>query len=205
VKGFILLPNAYGYHQINRIIYTVVPEFSEMSFWAKTPEEAINELSSSKNGLDEEEAGSRLGKYGLNDIPIRKAKSASSLLFAQVKDLLVITLIIASFVSYLIGGESEALIIAAIVLVNIFLGFFQEYKSEKSLQNLIKYIRYRAKVIRKGKPAEIDTRNIVPGDIVLLETGDRVPADLRLIETNELDIDESIVTGESYPAHKTRY
>jgi len=174
-----------------------------MGYWTKASEEVIREFSSSETGLNEKEADLRLVKCGLNDIPVRKEKSALSLLLSQVKDLLVITLIIASVVSYFTGGESEALIISAIVLVNIFVGFFQEYKSEKSLQKLIKYIRYRAKVLRNGKLTEIDTRNIVPGDIVLLETGDRVPADLRLIETDELDIDESIVTGESYPVHKS--
>ena len=173
-----------------------------MGYWAKAPEEVIKEFSSSETGLDEKEAGLRLAKYGLNDIPVRKQRSTLSLLFSQVKDLLVITLIIASVVSYFTGGESEALIIAAIVLANIFVGLIQEYKSEKSLQQLIKYIRYRAKVLRNRKLEEIDTRHIVPGDIVLLETGDRVPADLRLIETDELDIDESIVTGESYPVNK---
>jgi len=174
-----------------------------MEYWAKTSEEIIAEFSSSKTGLDEREANIRLGKYGLNDIPVRKEKPALSLLFSQLKDLLLITLVIASIISYFTGGISEAVIIIAIVLINILVGFVQEYKSEKSLQKLIQYIRYRAKVLRNGKLVEVDTRKIVPGDIVLLETGDRVPADLRLIETDELDIDESIVTGESYPAHKT--
>jgi len=174
-----------------------------MSYWAKTSEETIQELASSKTGLDEKEASTRLEKYGLNDIPVRKEKSALSLLYSQAKDLLILALIIASVISYFTGGVSETAIILAIVVVNIFVGFFQEYKSEKSLRGLIKYIRYRAKVLRDGKRIEVDTRNIVPGDIVLLETGDRIPADLRLIEADELDIDESIITGESFPAHKS--
>ena len=173
-----------------------------MAYWTKTSEETIREFSSSENGLDEKEAGERLTKYGLNDIPVRSKKSALSLLFSQIKDLLIIALIIASVISLLTGGLVEAVAILAIVIINISVGFIQEYKSEKSLQKLIKYIRYRAKVLRNGELIEVDTRHIVPGDIVLLETGDRVPADLRLIETDELDIDESIVTGESYPAHK---
>ena len=179
------------------------PDIVGMGYWAKAPEEVIKELSSSERGLSEEEASARLAGQGLNDIPVRKEKTALSLLLSQVKDLLVVTLIIASVLSSFTGGKSEALIIAAIVLTNVLVGFFQEYKSEKSLQQLIKYIRYRAKVLRNGKLAEIDTRYIVPGDIVLLETGDRVPADLRLIEADELDIDESIVTGEAYPVHKS--
>ncbi len=157
-----------------------------MAYWAKTSEETIKEFSSSENGLDEKEAGERLKKYGLNDIPIRKKKSALSLLFSQIKDLLIITLIIASLISLFTGGTNEAAAILAIVIINISVGFIQEYKSEKSLQKLIKYIKYEAKVLRNGEVTEIETRYIVPGDIVLLETGDRVPADLRLIEADEL-------------------
>jgi len=173
-----------------------------MTYWAKTSEEAIREFSSSENGLDDREVDERLVKYGLNDIPVRKKKSAISLLISQMKDVLIIALIIASAISLFTGGENEAVAILVIVVINISLGFIQEYKSEKSLQTLIKYITYQAKVLRNGEEKEVDTRYIVPGDIVFLETGDRVPADLRLIETDELEIDESIVTGESYPAHK---
>ena len=173
-----------------------------MAYWAKTPEETAKDLASSENGLDEKEADTRLSKYGPNDIPVRSKKSVLSLLVSQIKDVLIIALIVASAISAFTGGLNEAVAILAIVIINISVGFFQEYKSEKSLQKLIKYIRYQAKVLRNGEPTEVDARYIVPGDIVLLETGDRVPADLRLIETDELDIDESLVTGESYPAHK---
>jgi Mg2+-importing ATPase len=173
-----------------------------MAYWAKKSDELIREFSTSENGLDEKEVGERLAKYGLNDIPVRKKKSALSLLISQMKDVLIIALIIASVISLFTGGVSEAVAILVIVVINISLGFIQEYKSEKSLQKLIKYITYRTKVLRKGEVREVDAKYIVPGDIVFLETGDRVPADLRLIETDELEIDESIVTGESYPVHK---
>lgn len=174
-----------------------------MTYWAKTSEETIKEFSSSENGLDDKEVEGRLAKYGLNDIPVRKKKSATSLFISQMKDVLIIALTIAAAISLFTGGIDEAVAILAIVAINIILGFIQEFKSEKSLQALIKYITYRTKVLRKGEEKEVDTRYIVPGDIVFLETGDRVPADLRLIETDELEIDESIVTGESYPSHKT--
>lgn len=173
-----------------------------MAYWSKTPDEVIRELSSSKSGLSEVEVHERLKVYGINDIPKRKEKPALSLLVSQMKDLLVIALIVASVISYLTGGLSETIIILAIVTINILVGFAQEYKSEKALQKLSKFIRYRAKVLRNGV-IEVDTREIVPGDIVLLETGDRIPADIRLIDTDELEIDESIVTGESYPVQKS--
>jgi Mg2+-importing ATPase len=173
-----------------------------MTYWAKTSDETIKEFSSSDKGLDDKEIDSRLAKYGLNDIPVRTKKSAVGLLISQMKDVLIIALTIAAAISLFTGGVDEAVAILVIVAINILLGFVQEYKSEKSLQALIKYITYQTKVLRKGEEKEVDTRYIVPGDIVFLETGDRVPADLRLLETDELEIDESIVTGESFPSHK---
>ena len=174
-----------------------------MGYWSKTPEDILAEFKSSRNGLGEKEANERLKQYGLNDIPKRKERSTSSLLLSQMKDLLVVTLVIASAVSFFTGGETEAIVILAIVAVNILIGFAQEYKSENALRKLAVLLRYRVKVLRDNEIVEVDTRNIVPGDIVLLETGDRIPADLRLIETDELEIDESVVTGESYPVHKS--
>lgn len=174
-----------------------------MEYWAKTSEEVVKALDSSEKGLDDNETYKRLEEYGLNDIPKRQEKSALSLFISQIKDPLIIALVAASFISYFTGGIKESIIIIAIVLVNSLVGFMQEFKSEKTLQKLCKYITYRAKVVRNGELTEVDTRKIVPGDVVVLETGDRVPADLRLIEAEELEADESLVTGEAFPVHKT--
>ena len=174
-----------------------------MSFWSKSPEEIFRELNSSEKGLGDKEIDARLKQYGYNDIPKRKEKKALSLLVSQLKDLLVIALIVASVVSFLTGGEIEGITIFVIVFINVLVGFVQEHKSEKALQRLAVLIKYRVRVLRDNKLLEVDTRNIVPGDSILLETGDRIPADLRLIETDELEIDESIVTGESYPVRKS--
>ncbi len=171
-------------------------------YWLKTSDETIKLLFSSRDGLTEEEAAKRLKKYGLNDIPKRKEKSAIFLFLSQFKNPLILALIAASLISIFTGGFYEAIIIVTIIFLNCSVGFFQEYKSEKDLQKLCKYIKYTAKVLRDGKVTEVDTRKIVPGDIVCLETGDRVPADLRLIEAEELEIDESIITGESFPSSK---
>jgi len=174
-----------------------------MSYWSKSLEETLNNLNSSKNGLSEREAKDRLKKYGLNDVPKRKEKTALKILYDQATDLLAIVLIIASIISYFTGGETEALIILAIISVNILVGFVQEYKSENSLRKLASLISYRAKVLRDNEIVEVDTRYLVPGDVVLLETGDRIPADLRIFEADDLEIDESIVTGESFPVRKS--
>lgn len=174
-----------------------------MGYWSKSLEEIFREFNSSKNGLSSEKVEARLRQYGFNDIPKRRKKTALSLLVSQLKDLLVIALIIASIVSFFTGGEIEGITILAIVVINVLAGFVQEHKSEKALQKLAVLIKYRVRVLRDNKLLEADTRNIVPGDLILLETGDRIPADLRLIETDELEIDESIVTGESYPVNKS--
>ena len=174
-----------------------------MGYWSKSVEEVFREFNSSKNGLSDKDVDAKLRQYGLNDIPQRRAKTVLSLLVSQLKDLLVIVLIVASIVSFFTGGEIEAITILAIVIINVPVGFAQEYKSEKALQKLAVLIKYRAKVCRDNRFLEVDTLNIVPGDLILLETGDRIPADLRLIETDELEIDESVVTGESFPVHKS--
>jgi len=173
-----------------------------MSYWSKSAEEIFRELNSSKNGLSDKEIDARLKQYGFNDIPRRREKTVLNLLVSQLKDLLVIALIVASIVSFFTGGEIEGITILSIVIINVLVGFVQEYKSEKALQKLAVLIKYRVKVFRDNRLLEVDTQNIVPGDLVFLETGDRIPADLRLIDTDELEIDESIVTGESYPVHK---
>ena len=173
-----------------------------MEYWSKTSEEIIKYFSSSEEGLSEEEAKKRLKTYGLNDIPKRMEKSALNLFFSQFKDPLILILLVAAIIAYITESVTESIIIICILLVDSLLGFFQEYKAEVSLRKLCKYIRYWAKVLREGNLLEVDTRYLVPGDVVLIETGDRIPADLRLIETDELEIDESLVTGEAYPVAK---
>jgi Mg2+-importing ATPase len=174
-----------------------------MAYWSRDRDQVFEEFNSSKNGLSDKEVESRLSQYGLNDIPKRRQRTALHLFVSQLQDLLVIALIIAAAVSFLTGGEIEGIIIAAIVAVNILVGFMQEYKSEKALQKLAVLINYRVRVVREKRILEIDTRHLVPGDIVLLETGDRIPADLRLVEADQLEIDESVVTGESFPVQKS--
>jgi magnesium-transporting ATPase (P-type) len=99
-----------------------------MTYWAKTSDETIREFSSSENGLDDKQVSERLAKHGLNDIPVRKKKSALSLLISQMKDVLIIALTIASAISLFTGGVEEAVAILAIVVINISLGFIQEYQ-----------------------------------------------------------------------------
>jgi Mg2+-importing ATPase len=161
------------------------------------------QLGSSPSGLSQAEAKLRLERFGLNEIPAKDRRTALSIILSQFKSPLILILIAASILAgVFLGDSTEAEIIVAIVLVSTILGFYQEYKSEKALAELRRYISFKAKVLRDGKKTAIDVKQLVPGDIVFLNIGDLVPADLRLIEAQELTINESVVTGESFPTHK---
>jgi len=168
----------------------------------------FNALKTSKNGLKQANAKSRLEQYGLNKLKAEKRKTALLILLEQFKSFLVILLIVAVLISVFMGlyyDEShfiDAIVIGAILILNAILGFYQEYKAEKTLEALKKLIVPKVVVIRDGEHHEIKTEEIVPGDIVLLEAGNRVPADLRLFEVTDLKIDESALTGESVPVRK---
>ncbi|MBM3292800.1 HAD-IC family P-type ATPase, partial [Candidatus Bathyarchaeota archaeon] len=173
-------------------------------------EEALRLLGTGFDGLTEEEARSRLQQYGLNKLKEEKKKSVITLFLEQFKSILVIILIIAAIISgYLaiIEGEplTDSYVILSVLILNAILGFIQEYRAEKAVEALKKLINPRSTVIRGGEERIIDSSELVPGDIVKLEAGDRVPADLRVVESFNLDVDEAILTGESLPVSKSCY
>lgn len=153
-------------------------------------------------GLTLDEAKRRLEIYGLNQIEEEKKVSPFKILISQFFNFLVLILIVAGIVSYFLGEKIEAIAILTIVFAAGLLGFFQEYQAERSLQALKKLITPRAKVVREGKLMEIPVFEIVPGDIVYMEAGDRVPADGKLLEAIDLYVDEAVLTGESFPVEK---
>ncbi len=153
-------------------------------------------------GLTPEEAAARLQKYGPNRLEGGKEKSVFQMILEQLKDFLVIILMIAAVISILLGEELEGVIILAIVVLNTFLGVYQENKASNALKALKEMASPHAKVLRGGEVVEVASPDVVPGDIVILEAGDYVPADVRLIETVNLKIDEAALTGESVPAEK---
>lgn len=167
----------------------------------KSAEKTLIELQTTSNGLSNHEAKIRLEKYGRNEV-ITKKLTWMGILRRQVKNAMIYLLIIAAFVSLLLKQIPDAIIIFVILIINISLGFTQEFKSEKILEKLKNYIIIKAKTRRDGKKLVIDRRDLVIGDIVVLESGDIVPADLRIIKSNNLLVDESILTGESAPARK---
>jgi Ca2+-transporting ATPase len=159
-------------------------------------------LDTGKQGLSEDEAVQRLQKYGPNELEQKGRKSVWSMLIEQFKDFMVIILIIAAIISGLLGEISDSIIILAIIFLNAVLGIIQENKAEESLSALKRMAAPHAKVVRDGRPDVIDATDLVPGDIVILETGDFVPADIRLIETSNLKVEEAALTGESVPVDK---
>jgi len=173
------------------------------NFWSLPVEKTLEELKSSEKGLTPEQIEIRLQKYGPNEVVQKRKKHSWQIFFSQFKNSLVLILIAAAAVSFFLGEGLEGTVILGIMFLNSLLGFFQEYRTEKVLQELRKYLTLKARVIRNGEITEIESVQIVPGDIVLLKIGDVIPADIRLIEANEMVTDESSLTGESIPVYKT--
>lgn len=165
-------------------------------------EELFSSLNSSKLGLPSKEAKLRLRKYGMNEIEPPDRRTPLRILFSQFQNPLIYILIIATIIAFFLGEEQEAAIILGIVMVNAILGFTQEYRSEKALEELRKYVSMTAHVLRDGQAVEINTRYLVPGDVIFVSTGDIVPADARLIEAHQLEANEAALTGESAPVPK---
>jgi Ca2+-transporting ATPase len=153
-------------------------------------------------GLSPDEAGRRMAEYGPNELRKEEKASPLSLFFNQFKNILIIILLVAVVLSVAIGEVLDAVIIAAIVVFSALLGFFQEYKAEKALEALKKMLSPVSTVLREGREREVPSRELVPGDILLLEAGDRIPADARLVEVPTLKCDEAALTGESVPVSK---
>lgn len=174
-----------------------------MNYYSKDSKEIVEELQSDiESGLSQGDISEKLSKYGRNELQEEKRKSFLSKLVDQLNDYMVIILIAASIVSMIVGEKTDALVIIAIVIINAFLGIYQEGKAEKALDALKKMSAPESKVLRDGVLKHIPSNELVPGDIVLIEAGDIIPADLRLIEASNLKIDESSLTGESVPVEK---
>ncbi|RLI45639.1 ATPase [Candidatus Bathyarchaeota archaeon] len=165
-------------------------------------EELMATLKASEKGLSSEEAERRLQEYGPNELIERKRVTVFQIFLGQFKDIFVIMLLIATAIEFGIGEIVDGSTIAAIVALNAVVGFVQEYRSEKAMEAMKKLTAPKARVLRDGKEKLIPAKEVVPGDIVLLEAGDRIPADGRLLEVVDLKTDEAVLTGESTPVEK---
>jgi len=174
----------------------------DKNYYSLNGEEVLGSLKTSKNGLTEEESVNRLEKYGKNELKKAKGISPLKIFIRQFTSFITIILLVAIAISLLMGEMLDAIVISMIVVLNGIFGFVQEYKAEKAIEALKKLTALKARVIRDGKEEEIDSKDLVPGDIILLETGSKVPADGRLVHISGLEVDESSLTGESVPSKK---
>ncbi|MBT0732044.1 cation-transporting P-type ATPase [Methanoculleus bourgensis] len=171
-------------------------------WWSLTPEEVLQELRARPAGLTAKEAEERLERYGENVLREEARETRLQVFLRQFKSILIAILAIAAVVSFLVGEPQDAAAILIIVVLNALLGYTQEWQAGEAIEALKKMLVQRAVVIRDGEQQEIDASGVVPGDVVLLEMGERVPADLAIVEATSLQVDEAPLTGESAPVDK---
>ena len=173
-----------------------------MNFYNKSIEEAFLELGSKKEGLASSELEKRYEKYGYNVLQEEKRKGPLKVFLSQFEDLLIIILIIAGIISIITGNIESSVVIFCVIILNAIIGTVQYFKAEQSLKSLKSMYAPVAKVIRNGKREEILAKDLVVGDIIVVEAGDVVPADARIIESFSLQVNESALTGESEAVDK---
>lgn len=171
-------------------------------FFSKHHEEVLKNFNVSKSGLSENQVKENLDKFGYNQLTEKQKQTIMQVFLSQFKDLLVIILIIAAIISAATGNLESTLVIFAVIILNSILGTVQHFKAEASLDSLKALSSPSAKVYRNGKKVEVQSKEIVPGDILILEAGDMVAADGRIIENFSLQVNESSLTGESESVNK---
>jgi magnesium-transporting ATPase (P-type) len=164
--------------------------------------EASQQLSATEQGLSQSEAEVRLGQFGPNHLPQKPPTRLWMIVLRQFRSPLIYILALAAVVSTAMGDVKDAGFIAGVLVLNAVIGAYQEWKAEQSSHALKKLLQIRASVVRDGEVRDVEAEEIVPGDVVWLESGNRVPADMRLLSTHGLESDESLLTGESLPVLK---
>ncbi len=174
----------------------------KVTWYAMPVDEVVNRLATSTKGLDATEASSRLQTYGPNRLPEGKKRGHFKRFLAQFNNILVYVLLAAGFTKLMLNLWIDAAVIIGVVIINALLGFIQEGKAEKALDSIRNMLSAEARTVRGGETRLVPAEELVPGDIVLLEFGDKVPADLRLADVKNLRTEEAALTGESVPADK---
>lgn len=176
---------------------------SKSTAWhALTPDDALKRLDADSSGLDDAEVERRRAEHGPNALPESPSPSLLSIILHQLKSPLIYILLAAAALSIATGDVKDAVFIVFVIVLNSALGTWQEWRAEQSAAALQKMMRITARVRRSGRELSVDAEELVPGDVLLLESGDRVPADVRLLEANSLNVDESFLTGESIASSK---
>ena len=171
-------------------------------YFSMSHEDTLKEFNVSKTGLTDKQVKDNIEKFGLNQLTEKKKDTVLQVFLSQFKDLLVLILIVAAIISAITGNLESTLVIFAVIILNAILGTVQHFKAEQSLESLKALSAPSAKVYRNGKKVEIPSKEIVPGDILILEAGDMVSADGRIIENFSLQVNESSLTGESESVNK---
>ncbi len=180
-----------------------VDQISNNEIIAMPADELYTRLGTSTNGLTAEEAGMRLETYGTNEVSKKKRTSIVFEFLSHFKSPLVIILIIAAIVSAVLNQVENTVIILSIVMISVILDFTQEHRAEQAAEALKKRVATTATVVRAGTKQDIEVSSLVPGDVINLSAGDIVPADARIISARDFFIDQSALTGESFPVEKT--
>ena len=173
-----------------------------MNFYKEDIESVLKKLQTSKFGLSSSEALERLKRYGKNELPKKKSDGIFKIFFRQMKDPIVIILIVTIIFSFVVGELLDAFAVIFIVLIDLVMGTIQEYSASKKALSLSNIIKVKCRVLRDKKEVIIDSSELVVGDIIFLESGNKVSADLRVIDSNNLTVDESVLTGESLSVYK---
>lgn len=177
----------------------------QLHYYRLSPDETLTQLHTSRSGLTETIARERLATQGRNVLVVDKRESLIITYLRQFKDLMIVLLLASSALSGYLGDVRTALVLLALVLFNTTIGFLQEFKAEKTLEELQRLVIAKARVLRSGKSVEVDSTELVLGDIVRIEAGDSVPADVRVITEDELSTNDFALTGESNPTRKFKH
>ena len=178
------------------------PEPAEHAWHTLSADAVVESLATGTCGLSDDEAASRLERFGYNRLPRERPPTIWQIVLRQFKSPLIYVLAAAAVVSLALGDLKDAGFICGVLVINAIIGTIQESRAEHASQALQKLLTVQATVSRAGQVREMDAEQLVPGDVVLLESGNRVPADARLIDAHGLEIDESLLTGESAPVSK---
>lgn len=174
-----------------------------LKYWhTLTPEQTLQELGTTESGLSQAQAEERLRRFGPNKLPEQRPPTPLQIFFRQFNNPLIYVLLAAAVVAIGIGDFKDAAFIAIVLLLNAGIGAYQEWRAEQSSRALQKLLNVRATLLRDDEVIEVDAEQVVPGDVLYLESGNRIPADLRLLSAHSLQVDESFLTGESLAVGK---